>query len=68
MTKDKVILGIDPGTVVMGYGVLQVKNNVLSVVTLGVLKLDRYKDQADRLKVIFDRLYCICSRSQYSYL
>ena len=55
MTKNKVILGIDPGTVVMGYGVLQVKNNVLSVVTLGVLKLDRYKDQADRLKVIFDR-------------
>jgi len=55
MVKDRVILGIDPGTVVMGYGVLHIKNNELHVETLGVLKLDRYKDQADRLKKIFDR-------------
>lgn len=55
MVKDRVILGIDPGTVVMGYGVLHIKEGQLHVVTMGVLKLDRFKDQADRLKKIFDR-------------
>lgn len=55
MIRDKVILGIDPGTVVMGYGVLHIKGSELHVLTLGVLKLDRFKDQADRLKKIFDR-------------
>lgn len=54
-SKDKVILGIDPGTVVMGYGVLHVTDGGLRVVTLGVIKLDRFKDQATRLKKIFDR-------------
>lgn len=53
--KDTVILGIDPGTVVMGYGVLHVTDGGLEVLALGVLKLDRFKDQADRLKKIFDR-------------
>ncbi len=53
--KDRVILGIDPGTVVMGYGVLHVTNEGLKVLALGVLKLDKFKDQATRLKVIFDR-------------
>lgn len=53
--KDRVILGIDPGTVVMGYGVLHITDTGMHVLTLGVLKLDRFKDQADRLKKIFDR-------------
>lgn len=53
--QDKVILGIDPGTVVMGYGILHVTDGGLVVPAIGVLKLDRYEDQASRLKVIFDR-------------
>lgn len=58
-STDKVILGIDPGTVVMGYGVLHVTSSGLQVVALGVLKLDKFKDQATRLKVIFDRTTAI---------
>lgn len=53
--KDRVILGIDPGTVVMGYGLLHITDAGPVVLAMGVLKLDRFKDQATRLKRIFDR-------------
>jgi crossover junction endodeoxyribonuclease RuvC len=53
------ILGIDPGTIVMGYGLLHVKNNVLTPVGIGVIKLDKFDDHALRLKKIFDRTISI---------
>lgn len=53
--KEKIILGIDPGTVVMGYGLLMVKGNKMSIIEIGVIKLDRLKDHPTRLKKIFDR-------------
>lgn len=58
MTKlnDRIILGIDPGTLVMGYGLIHLKNNTLSLIALGVIKLDKYEEHADRLKKIFERL------------
>ncbi|WP_317898685.1 crossover junction endodeoxyribonuclease RuvC [Aurantibacillus circumpalustris] len=52
---DRIILGIDPGTIVMGYGLLHIKNNVLSPIGIGVIKLDKYDDHAIRLKKIFER-------------
>ncbi len=56
VTKDKIILGIDPGTIVMGYGLVHIKNGKLSLVALGVIKLDKYDEHADRLKKIFERV------------
>lgn len=53
---DRVILGIDPGTVIMGYGIVHVKNNKLSLVSLGVIKLDKFAEHSDRLKKIFERV------------
>ncbi len=55
MAVDKVILGIDPGTVVMGYGLIHVKGSVISVLNMGVIKLNRFQDHHTRLKKIFDR-------------
>lgn len=55
MKVDKVILGIDPGTVVMGYGVIHIVGKDVRVLTLGVIKLDKMKDHPTRLKKIFDR-------------
>lgn len=55
-TNDKIILGIDPGTLVMGYGLIHIQNNTLSLVALGVIKLEKYEEHADRLKKIFDRV------------
>ena len=52
---EKVILGIDPGTSVMGYGVIQTKGKKVEVLTLGVLKLEKYEDYTIKLKKIFER-------------
>lgn len=53
---DRIILGIDPGTVVMGYGLVHIQNNKLSLIALGVIKLDKYEDHALRLQKIFERV------------
>ena len=54
--SDRIILGIDPGTVVMGYGLVHIQNNKLSLIALGVIKLDKYTEHSDRLKKIFERV------------
>jgi crossover junction endodeoxyribonuclease RuvC len=56
VTNDRIILGIDPGTLVMGYGLVQIQNNKLSLIALGVIKLDKFEEHADRLKKIFERV------------
>ncbi len=53
MQKERVILGIDPGTNIMGYGIIRITGNQVSLVTLGVLKLNKYEDHSLRLKSIF---------------
>lgn len=54
--NDRIILGIDPGTLVMGYGLIHIQNNKLSLITLDVIKLDKLDEHADRLKKIFERV------------
>ena len=44
MTKDRVILGIDPGTIVMGYGVLTIEGNKPKLEAMGILQLNKYED------------------------
>lgn len=56
MIKDKIILGIDPGTTVMGYGIIHIKKNKLSLVTYGIIELQKLNNQPDKLKRIFDRV------------
>lgn len=53
---EKIILGIDPGTTVMGYGVLRVMGNKPEMVALGVLELSKYDDHYLKLKRIFERV------------
>ncbi len=55
MIKERVILGIDPGTIVMGYGVLVVHGNRAQCVTLGVIDLKKFTDPYLKLKKIFER-------------
>lgn len=56
MTNDRIILGIDPGTIVMGYGVLRVVANKPALLALGVLQLNKYDDHYLRLRRIFERV------------
>lgn len=53
--QERIILGIDPGTLVMGYGILQVSGQRLTPLGMGVIKLEKYNDHALRLKKIFER-------------
>ncbi len=54
--SERIILGIDPGTILMGYGIISVKQNKVTLVTLGVIKLDKYDDHGIRLQKIFERV------------
>jgi crossover junction endodeoxyribonuclease RuvC len=57
--NDRIILGIDPGTLVMGYGLLHIQNNALKPIGIGVVKLEKFDDHAIRLKKIFERTVSI---------
>jgi crossover junction endodeoxyribonuclease RuvC len=52
-TTKGTILGIDPGTVIMGYSILQYNGKQLIAKELGVLKLGSYKNIYDRLGLIY---------------
>ena len=56
LNKERIILGIDPGTTVMGYGVLKVVNNKPALESLGVLMLGKYGDHYLKLQRIFERV------------
>ena len=54
--KEKIILGIDPGTNVMGYGVIKVQVNKANMVAMGVIDLRKMSDPYLRLGHIFERV------------
>ncbi|MDR2680753.1 MAG: crossover junction endodeoxyribonuclease RuvC [Tannerella sp.] len=56
MDREKIILGIDPGTIIMGYGVLRVEGKTPSLETMGVLKLNKFENHYLRLRHIFERV------------
>ncbi|MGF1534615.1 MAG: crossover junction endodeoxyribonuclease RuvC [Bernardetiaceae bacterium] len=51
-----IILGIDPGTRITGYGVLEMQAKKMRLVQFGVLHLHKYDDHYQRLGKIFERL------------
>lgn len=51
----QIILGIDPGTIVMGYGLIAVSKNAISLVEMGILKLSSKEDHSERLHMIFKK-------------
>ena len=53
---DRIIIGIDPGTNVMGYGLLGVKGKKLSMIALGVIRLSKFESHYLRLSRIFERV------------
>jgi crossover junction endodeoxyribonuclease RuvC len=55
VTKDKIILGIDPGTNVMGYGIIHIKNNKMSLIAMGSIELKKLDTPFLKLKKIFER-------------
>ncbi len=56
MKSDKIILGIDPGTNIMGYGVLSVTSGKAQMITMGVIDLRKFTDGYLKLGHIFERV------------
>ena len=53
---EKIILGIDPGTNVMGYGLLRAVGNKANLIVMGIIDMRKEKDIYLRLGKIFDRV------------
>ena len=52
---EKIILGIDPGTTIMGFGLIKIKDKKMSLILMNELNLTKYKDHYLKLKLIFER-------------
>ena len=52
---DKIILGIDPGTTIMGFGIIKVKERKMTLIMMNELNLTKYKDHYLKLKLVFER-------------
>lgn len=55
MNTEKIILGIDPGTTIMGFGLIRVVNRKMTFLQLNELQLQKYEDPYLKLKLIFER-------------
>ncbi len=55
LVNEKIILGIDPGTTIMGFGLISVVNKKMKFVQMNELLLNKYKDPYTKLKLIFER-------------
>ena len=53
MTKDKIILGIDPGTNILGFGVIGINTKGPYYIDMGVFDLRKIKDPYEKLANIF---------------
>ncbi len=54
--SSKIILGIDPGTLLMGFGVIEVLPGKICLIAMDVLKLSSRKDTYERLQIIHEKV------------
>ena len=54
MEKEKIILGIDPGTSIMGYGIISIQKNKMYLENFDIINLKNLDDHALKLKGIFE--------------
>lgn len=62
MNYERIILGIDPGTNVMGYGLIGVNGKRPEMIAMGVIKLSKFESHYLRLRRIYDRTIDLCSQ------
>lgn len=54
--SERIIMGIDPGTIIMGYGLLRVRGQEAELLALGTIHLNKFDNHYLRLRRIFDRV------------
>jgi crossover junction endodeoxyribonuclease RuvC len=52
----KIILGIDPGTIVLGYGIIEIEKQKIVLLSMGVIHLSKYEDPLQKLKIIYQKV------------
>ena len=62
ITPERIILGIDPGTTVMGYGVIRVVGKKAELITLGAVDLHTLKDHYLTLKEVFNAVTALIEK------
>ena len=55
LANERIILGIDPGTTIMGFGLIKVVNKKMEFLQLNELQLSKYDNHYQKLKIIFER-------------
>tara|TARA_Y100000768_G_scaffold365357_1_gene326582 strand:- start:718 stop:1266 length:549 start_codon:yes stop_codon:yes gene_type:complete len=56
MSDNKIILGLDPGTNIMGFGLIESQNDNLKLIQYGIINLKKYEDHIEKLQVIFENV------------
>jgi crossover junction endodeoxyribonuclease RuvC len=56
LSNQKIILGVDPGTLFLGYAIISIVNQKISPLAIGTVQLNKIKEQPEKLKKIFERL------------
>jgi crossover junction endodeoxyribonuclease RuvC len=51
-----IILGVDPGTQVTGYGIILSDGNTMELIAIGSIHTEKFDDHYDRLQCIYDRI------------
>lgn len=64
VNEERIILGIDPGTTILGYGIVKEVGKQLSLINLGVIKLDYLNDHALKLQRIFEKTSVLIEQYQ----
>jgi len=62
--KERIILGIDPGTSITGYGVIKTSGNIPELIAIGSIDLSKHEDHYLKIKHIFDRTIGIIEEYQ----
>jgi crossover junction endodeoxyribonuclease RuvC len=57
--REKIILGLDPGTNVTGYGVIRISGSKVTLIQFGVIHLGKYGAHELKLKKIFERILAL---------
>jgi len=62
--SQKIILGIDPGTLVMGYSLVKVSGQNMQMMEMSILKLNAKKDNYERLQLIYQKVAALITQYQ----
>lgn len=55
-SKKQIILGIDPGTIVLGYGIIEIEKKKITLLSMGVIQLSKYEEPLHKLRVIYEKI------------